>query len=144
MPNAILRLALPSPLRRLFDYRAPAGVPARQLQPGLRLRVPFGRREVIGVLVEVAEHSEVPDDKLRPALELLDQKPRCPPSCSSSACGPPSTTSTASATPSAGRCPCCCARASPPKPARSVSGTPAKGLAPTIRAWPARRASARR
>ncbi|EPN84908.1 primosome assembly protein PriA, partial [Pseudomonas syringae pv. actinidiae ICMP 19101] len=23
MPDAILRLALPSPLRRLFDYRAP-------------------------------------------------------------------------------------------------------------------------
>ena len=27
MPAAILRLALPSPLRRLFDYRAPPGVP---------------------------------------------------------------------------------------------------------------------
>ncbi|EPN45214.1 primosome assembly protein PriA, partial [Pseudomonas syringae pv. actinidiae ICMP 19096] len=26
MPDAILRLALPSPLRRLFDYRAPAGL----------------------------------------------------------------------------------------------------------------------
>ncbi|MCU9947175.1 primosomal protein N' [Pseudomonas sp. PDM13] len=78
MPNAILRLALPSPLRRLFDYRAPAGVSGRQLQPGVRLRVPFGRREVIGVLVEVAEHSDVPEDKLRPALELLDQKPPLP------------------------------------------------------------------
>ncbi|NNG62181.1 hypothetical protein HKD51_11450, partial [Pseudomonas fragi] len=51
MPDAILRLALPSPLRRLFDYRAPAGVLRSQLQPGMRLRVPFGRREMIGILV---------------------------------------------------------------------------------------------
>jgi primosomal protein N' (replication factor Y) len=27
VPDLILRLALPSPLRRLFDYLAPAGVP---------------------------------------------------------------------------------------------------------------------
>lgn len=54
MPATILRLALPSPLRRLFDYLAPQGVPHAALQPGVRLRVPFGRREVVGVLVEVA------------------------------------------------------------------------------------------
>jgi primosomal protein N' (replication factor Y) len=72
VPDAILRLALPSPLRRLFDYRAPAGVPRSALQPGSRLRVPFGRREIIGILIEVTEHSEVPAEKLKPALELLD------------------------------------------------------------------------
>ncbi|MFP3335279.1 hypothetical protein SB761_31770, partial [Pseudomonas sp. SIMBA_064] len=59
MPDAILRLALPSPLRRLFDYRAPPGVSRAQLQPGMRVRVPFGRREMIGILVEVTDHSEV-------------------------------------------------------------------------------------
>ena len=73
MPDPILRLALPSPLRRLFDYRAPAGVPHSALQPGMRLRVPFGRREMVGVLIELVEHSEVPADKLKPALELLDR-----------------------------------------------------------------------
>ena len=76
----ILRLALPSPLRRLFDYRAPAGVPRAALQPGVRLRVPFGRREIIGVLVEVTDKSDVPADKLKPALELLDSCPLLPPS----------------------------------------------------------------
>ncbi|SDJ32281.1 replication restart DNA helicase PriA [Pseudomonas indica] len=83
MPDAqphspILRLALPSPLRRLFDYRAPTGVPRGALQPGVRLRVPFGRREVVGVLVELSDHSEVPADKLKAALELLDQRPPLP------------------------------------------------------------------
>lgn len=78
MPDTILRLALPSPLRRLFDYRAPAGVPRSALQPGMRLRVPFGRREMIGVLIEVVEHSEVPLDKLKPALQLLDRRTPLP------------------------------------------------------------------
>ncbi|MVW74569.1 primosomal protein N' [Pseudomonas xionganensis] len=79
MPDAILRLALPSPLRRLFDYRAPPGVPRSALQPGMRLRVPFGRRELIGILIEVTEHSEVPADKLKPALQLLDAQSPLPP-----------------------------------------------------------------
>lgn len=78
MPDTILRLALPSPLRRLFDYLAPQGVPHAALQPGVRLRVPFGRREVVGVLVEVVQHTEVPADKLKPALQLLDRTPPLP------------------------------------------------------------------
>ncbi len=79
MPDAILRLALPSPLRRLFDYLAPAGVARSALQPGMRLRVPFGRREMIGVLVEVVDHSDVPADKLKPAIAVLDTEPPLPP-----------------------------------------------------------------
>jgi len=76
--SSILRLALPSPLRRLFDYLPPAGVSPAALQPGVRLRVPFGRREVVGILVELSDHSEVPAEKLKPALELLDSKPPLP------------------------------------------------------------------
>nr|WP_215730902.1 primosomal protein N' [Pseudomonas lalucatii] len=74
-----MRLALPSPLRRLFDYRAPPGVPRSALQPGMRLRVPFGRRELVGILIEVGDSSEVPTDKLKPALELLDAEAPLPP-----------------------------------------------------------------
>ncbi|MBA1273777.1 primosomal protein N' [Stutzerimonas azotifigens] len=78
MPIPILRLALPSPLRRLFDYRAPDSVPRTALQPGMRLRVPFGRREVIGVLVEITDQSDVPEAKLKTALEVLDIQPPLP------------------------------------------------------------------
>jgi primosomal protein N' (replication factor Y) (superfamily II helicase) len=78
VPDAILRLALPSPLRRLFDYRAPAGIERSVLQPGMRLRVPFGRREMIGILVEVTDHSEVPAEKLKPAIALLDNEAPLP------------------------------------------------------------------
>lgn len=79
MPDAILRLALPSPLRRLFDYLAPAGLARSALQPGMRLRVPFGRREMIGVLIEITDHSEVPADKLKPAIAVLDTEAPLPP-----------------------------------------------------------------
>ncbi|MEG0248641.1 MAG: primosomal protein N', partial [Pseudomonas sp.] len=79
MPDVILRLALPSPLRRLFDYKAPASMARQPLTPGMRIRVPFGRREMIGVLVEVCDQSEVPADKLKPATALLDPVSPLPP-----------------------------------------------------------------
>jgi len=76
----ILRLALPSPLRRLFDYLPPPELRAERLQPGMRLRVPFGRRQMVGVLVELATDTDVPPQRLKAALELLDDKPLLPPS----------------------------------------------------------------
>ncbi len=79
MSLPILRLALPSPLRRLFDYRAPRDIDPALLQPGVRLRVPFGRREVVGVLVARAAHSEIDETRLREALALLDRAPVLPP-----------------------------------------------------------------
>ncbi|HZJ95624.1 MAG TPA: primosomal protein N', partial [Thiopseudomonas sp.] len=78
MSELYLRIALPSPLRRLFDYRAPAQIAANAWQPGVRVRVPFGRREMVGVLVETATATEVPSDKLKDALELLDSQPLLP------------------------------------------------------------------
>ena len=73
-----LRLAIPSPLRRQFDYLPPDGMKAAELnrlQPGVRVRVPFGRREVIGYLLEVCSDSAVAADALKPALEILDASP---------------------------------------------------------------------
>lgn len=72
MPAPIIQVALPSPLRRLFDYRAPAGVGAQQLAVGARVRVPFGNRQLVGLIAGVVEQSSVPAGKLKQALELLD------------------------------------------------------------------------
>ena len=77
----ILRLALPTPLRRLFDYLPPATLSAdtvRALQPGIRVRVPFGRRELVGWLVAVSDDSDIPDNQLKPALAILDDQPLLP------------------------------------------------------------------
>ena len=75
----ILRVALDTPLRRLFDYLPPAEVTgsgaASSPQPGMRVRVPFGRQQLTGMIVELATTSSFPADKLRRATEVLDTTP---------------------------------------------------------------------
>lgn len=74
MMNAILRIALDTPLRRLFDYLPPHNV-ADTLKPGIRLWVPFGRRRMVGVLISTHAHSDVALDKLRRAIAVIDDEP---------------------------------------------------------------------
>jgi len=74
----LLRLAIATPLRRLFDYLPPAACEPGELKPGVRVRAPFGRGTVIGLLHSVVHETEVPQDKLRPALEILDPQPILP------------------------------------------------------------------
>src|SRR3546814_8745270 len=50
---SVLQVALPVPLPRLFDYRAPAGLAAAPDLVGCRVRVPFGPRELVGVVAGV-------------------------------------------------------------------------------------------
>lgn len=81
-----LRLALPTPLRRLFDYAAPADADAAALatlRPGTRVAVLFGPRPMVGILVEVVTTSDVPADKIKPAVALLDDHPVVPESAMS-------------------------------------------------------------
>jgi len=70
----IFRVALDTPLRRLFDYLPPAQgtIP---LSVGARVRVPFGRQRRIGIIAAVAETSQVPVARLKPILEVLDATP---------------------------------------------------------------------
>ncbi len=75
MAVPILRMAVPSPLHRLFDYLPPAGCDPRNLRPGMRLRLPFGRGRVVGVLMALAPESELPREKLKRAEALLDEVP---------------------------------------------------------------------
>jgi len=74
MSGTILRIAIPSPLRRLFDY-LPPGQAVADFVPGQRYLVPFGRSKQVGVLVAVGDHSEVPANRLKPALKQLDSEP---------------------------------------------------------------------
>ena len=72
----VLRVALDLPLHRLFDYLCVHTSPA---DVGLRVRVPFGRGEKIGVIVEVAESSEWPLEQLKAAGEILRDIAPLPP-----------------------------------------------------------------
>lgn len=71
--GACLQVALPVPLPRLFDYLPPAGHPLPDARAGQRVRVPFGNRELVGVVagVGVAEAGV----ELRRAHALPDAEP---------------------------------------------------------------------
>jgi primosomal protein N' (replication factor Y) (superfamily II helicase) len=70
----ILRIALDTPLRRLFDYLPPRES-THLAQPGVRVRVPFGRQQLVGVVHSLAANSELPTEKLKPVLEVIDAEP---------------------------------------------------------------------
>ncbi|HVK50225.1 MAG TPA: primosomal protein N' [Pseudoxanthomonas sp.] len=75
--SAVLRIALPVPLPRLFDYLPPADSSRRA--PGVqdigrRVRVPFGSRELVGWVADVAASTDG-ELELKQALAWLDDAP---------------------------------------------------------------------
>jgi primosomal protein N' (replication factor Y) (superfamily II helicase) len=70
----ILRVAVPVPLLQVFDYLPP---PDAAMPPavGCRVAVPFGRSRRVGIIVDVAQDSELPRDRLKPVIEILDSRP---------------------------------------------------------------------
>jgi primosomal protein N' (replication factor Y) len=78
VPESLLAIAVPSPLHRSFDYLPPRATDIAALLPGLRVRVPFGARTKIGILLGVTTHSRVDRKRLKRALAILDQSPVLP------------------------------------------------------------------
>ncbi len=78
MAIPILRIALATPLLKLFDYRCPeSGAPEASHPParGKRVIVPFGKQTRIGVITSVADSTTVPSNKLRNAIRVIDAEP---------------------------------------------------------------------
>ncbi|MCH9672624.1 MAG: primosomal protein N', partial [Gammaproteobacteria bacterium] len=70
----IVRIAIPAPSRRSFDYWAGKHDLA-QLQRGCRVRVPFGSTSRVGVVLELTDHTDIDVAKLRPISATLDTTP---------------------------------------------------------------------
>ena len=70
--GAVVRIAVDAPLRRLFDY-APGNGPPPAI--GARVRVPFGRRTVVGLVAGRASVSEWPADRLKRIASVIDAEP---------------------------------------------------------------------
>ena len=68
-----LRVAVPVPVAEGFDYRWPGPLPPPL--PGTRVRVPFGRGERIGIVIEAQGGRRVEDSALKAVREVLDQEP---------------------------------------------------------------------
>jgi primosomal protein N' (replication factor Y) len=70
-PAVIAGIAIDTPLRRLFDYRLGSAV----VVPGQRVWVPFGRRRVAGVVIELRDRSDLPATRLRTVQAPVDPEP---------------------------------------------------------------------
>ncbi len=68
MALQILRIGLDVPLNRLFDYVNDGF----DVQVGARAVVSFAGRNLVGVIVEISDTSEIPFDKLKPVQRVFD------------------------------------------------------------------------
>ena len=73
--GTVWQVAVPSPLRRLFDYLPPPDWDGMAAVPGIRVEVPFGRRRLVGILTGAGPAGAVPPARLRPAVRVLDREP---------------------------------------------------------------------
>ncbi|TSI11460.1 primosomal protein N' [Lysinibacillus sp. BW-2-10] len=62
------------PVDRPFDYVVPLPM-VPLIENGSRVKVPFGPRNVLGFVVNLKNHTEVPADKIKPISQLLDIEP---------------------------------------------------------------------
>ena len=68
--GSIIKVAINVPLSREFDYRPIEG--QQSAEPGSRVIVPYGRRRQVGIVMEVAAQSDLPDGKLRQCIAAPD------------------------------------------------------------------------
>lgn len=70
-----LSVAVPCPLPQTFNYLPYDGLNVTTLKAGMRVKVPFGRRELIGIFLKIEINANVETTKLKPIIEVLDPHP---------------------------------------------------------------------
>lgn len=75
----ILHIAVGKSAIHCFDYLLPEDYQNQPLTPGVRVLIPFGKKEKIGVLLKADYETDVALEKLKPILAFLDQEPLFPP-----------------------------------------------------------------
>jgi len=68
-----LRVALDTPLDTLFDYRLVDQTGQTSPFPGQLVVVPFGRQELVGVVVEICDTTAVPVDKIKDIIAVRSE-----------------------------------------------------------------------
>jgi primosomal protein N' (replication factor Y) (superfamily II helicase) len=77
MSELFCNVALPVPLRTTFTYAIPESMRG-QVQPGSRVLVPFRKKAMVGVVVEITDTAPA-DTKIRQITRILDLTPALPP-----------------------------------------------------------------
>ncbi len=65
-------VAIKVPLFRAFDYAIPKH---STVTVGCRVKVPFGNRKLVAVVLAIKSHTDVPEAKLKTIAEVLDSSP---------------------------------------------------------------------
>ncbi|SEO88766.1 primosomal protein N' [Aquisalimonas asiatica] len=77
MPDTtVVQVAVPAPMDQTLDYLPPAE--GRLPAPGARVRVPFGRRQVVGVVTGGSTRARIDGGRLKAITEILDSEPLIP------------------------------------------------------------------
>lgn len=71
----ILKVAIPVPVYRLFDYLPPHEADFKSLKPGIRLTVPFGKGQKTAFLIALDSNSDLVTSKLKRVEAILDERP---------------------------------------------------------------------
>ena len=73
--SSVLKIAVPVPMHRVFDYLPPAEVDLKSIRPGVRVEVPFGRSRKTGILLDIVDTSDIAPERLREASRIIDTVP---------------------------------------------------------------------
>ena len=65
----IFQVALNKPLFQLFDYTYAADIPI-----GNYVLVPFGKQQIVGIVIAKSQHSRIETDKIRSILKVINQR----------------------------------------------------------------------
>tara|TARA_R110001583_G_scaffold7984_4_gene38855 strand:+ start:105 stop:2288 length:2184 start_codon:yes stop_codon:yes gene_type:complete len=72
--SKLVTVAVPCPLRRGFDYLWPESL-GRDAEIGLRVSIPFGHQQLVGVVIALDVICDIPSNKLKAVLKVLEKQP---------------------------------------------------------------------
>jgi len=78
MPDSryyILKVIIPLPLRKIFDYILSNNINIDSIKIGMRVLVPFGSKKLIGIIAKIQSYSMINFSKLRPIFLVIDSTP---------------------------------------------------------------------
>jgi primosomal protein N' (replication factor Y) len=70
----ILHIAVQTPLRQTFDYLLPPTIPVEKIKVGIRVKVPFRKKELVGMVVDIDQKTAVSLDKLKEISSVIDEE----------------------------------------------------------------------
>ena len=79
MSSSFVQVAIPVPMRQLFTYQIPNNFDKQTFLVGERVIVPFGPRQVVGIIISIADECEVEPSKLKSIISKVEDHYRFDP-----------------------------------------------------------------